>query len=101
MSEHPSEVNRWAKMTDKWGTSILDDDGRVIRTWEYRFTGPDHQEIIIQNQAAGHTYGPPGTKGNQGSHYNVRPVNKKGEPIRNGHVDGTLGHYGWGDWSNV
>ncbi|WP_353962056.1 HNH/endonuclease VII fold putative polymorphic toxin [Actinomyces israelii] len=68
----------------------------VIWTREYHFTDPSHDHIVIQDHAAGHAFGE-GGKGDQGPHFNVRPSTN----LDTGEVPGTLGHYGFGDWSNV
>ncbi|WP_423753834.1 HNH/endonuclease VII fold putative polymorphic toxin [Actinomyces israelii] len=65
-------------------------------TREYHFTDPSHDHIVIQDHAAGHAFGE-GGKGDQGPHFNVRPSTN----LDTGEVPGTLGHYGFGDWSNV
>ena len=103
MSEQPSYVNHDAKMTDKWERSVLDERGNTIYTIEYHFTGPGHEPVVIQNHAAGHTFGPPGTKGNHGPHYNVRPYEKGStiDPDRNGHIRGCRTYYGWGNRSGA
>lgn len=46
--------------------------------------------LIIQDHSAGHHFGQGGV-GDQGSHFNVRPI---GNP-RTGSVDGTLDHYSY------
>jgi hypothetical protein len=62
---------------------IKDEQGNIIYTREYHFTNNSGQKIIIQEHTAGHT------KGGQGAHFNVRPIDN----TRTGNVDGTLDHY--------
>ena len=103
MSEQPSYVNHDAKTTDKWERSVLDERGNTIYTIEYHFRGSGHEPVVIQNHSAGHTFRSPGTKGNHGPHYNVRPYEKGStiDPDRNGHIRGCRTYCGWGDWSGV
>lgn len=87
MSQHPDSVAR-VRLQDKWGQSILDDNGMPIYTREYSFTRPDGSRVVIQDHGAGHYYGP-GDPGNQGPHLNVRPDWN----TRTGKIDGTQEHY--------
>jgi RHS repeat-associated protein len=77
-------------MTDKWGDPVLDANKQRIMTREYTYTRPDGSKVMIQDHAAGHHY--PGGVGNQGPHFNVRPI----ENTRTGHVPGTRDHYPFG-----
>ncbi|MET4862734.1 HNH/endonuclease VII fold putative polymorphic toxin [Morganella morganii] len=81
-------------MTDRSNHQVIDDNYKPIITREYHFNHPDGSVIVIQEHSAGHIYGPPGTPGNQGSHFNVRPLDvKTGNGARNDNVFGTLEHY--------
>ncbi len=62
--------------------------GRTVK--EYHFTRPDGTKVVIQDHAAGHTFGQGGV-GDQGPHFNVRPTEKP----RTGDVPGTRSHYPW------
>ncbi|MFJ9466552.1 DUF6531 domain-containing protein [Streptomyces caniferus] len=73
------------------GAKVLK-DGMPIPTRESHYTLADGRKVVIQDHSAGHIYGPPGTAGNQGRHFNVRP----GDDTRNGKVPGTSEHYSWG-----
>ena len=88
VSQHLDSVSR-APMTDMNGKVILGENGKPIMTREYLFTRRDGSKIIIQDHSAGHDFGRPDRRGNQGPHFNVRPAN---DP-RQGNVPGTRGHY--------
>ena len=67
---------------------IKDKNGKVIKTREYYFRKYNPKEdkyetYVIQDHSAGHE------KGNQGPHFNVRPIENR----RNGDVIGTKQHY--------
>ena len=79
--------HRNVRMTDSKNNPILDKNGNQIWTREYQFTKADGTKIVIQDHSAGHQY--PDGIGNQGSHFNVRPIDN----IRTGSVPGTFGHY--------
>ena len=64
---------------------ILGKNGKPIKTREYYFINDKGEKIIIQDHSAGHA------KGNQGPHFNVRPINNK----RTGKVNGTKEHYSY------
>ncbi|MBS9429649.1 HNH/endonuclease VII fold putative polymorphic toxin [Photorhabdus akhurstii] len=50
--------------------------------------------MVIQEHSARHIYGPPGTPGNQGPHFNPREYNpESGDGFRNKSVDGLPEHY--------
>ncbi|WP_209307168.1 HNH/endonuclease VII fold putative polymorphic toxin, partial [Streptococcus acidominimus] len=87
-SQHPKKVDR-APMTDMNGKQQLDSEFRHINTREYHYENKDGKIIVIQEHSAGHTYGPEGTVGNQGAHFNIRPI----DDLRNGKIDGTRSHY--------
>jgi RHS repeat-associated protein len=87
VAQHPLEVGH-VNMRDRNGRQILNADGRPITTREYVFEMPNQQRIIIQDHTAGHAFGDGGV-GDQGPHFNVRPI----KDPRNGHVPGTLEHY--------
>lgn len=57
----------------------------AIKTGEYYFINDKVEKIIIQDHSVGHA------KGNQGPHFNVRPINNK----RTGKVKGTKKHYSY------
>ena len=86
-SQQPDSVNH-VPLTDMNGKSILGSDGKPIMTREYTYTRADGSKVVIQDHSAGHKFGQGGI-GDQGSHFNVRPI----ENTRTGSVPGTLGHY--------
>ncbi|AKH63576.1 HNH/endonuclease VII fold putative polymorphic toxin [Photorhabdus temperata subsp. temperata] len=88
MVQQPSHVEL-VPLTDRNGRNILGENHLPIKTREYTFTRPNRENIVIQDHSPGHIYGPPGTPGNQGPHFNVRPIGD----TRNGSVAGTLEHY--------
>lgn len=93
MGQRPIEVNK-VQLTDRDGHVIKDSNFNVLESREYHYTRPDGSKIVIQEHSAGHTYGPPGTPGNQGPHFNTRPFDSKtGNGSRNGSVPGTFDHY--------
>ncbi|MGV8888819.1 MAG: RHS repeat-associated core domain-containing protein [Pseudomonas sp.] len=77
------------KMTDKSGNDVLDNSGKPIYTREYQFTGDDGAKILIQDHAAGHKYNDKNRAGDQGAHFNLRPIEKP----RNGKIQGAKDHY--------
>ena len=93
MVQQPERINS-VRMTDMNGHNILDANHKPIYTREYTYSRPDGSKIIIQEHSAGHTYGPPGTLGNQGPHFNPRSLDPEtGNASRNGSIDGMSGHY--------
>ncbi|MGA8943732.1 MAG: HNH/endonuclease VII fold putative polymorphic toxin, partial [Thermoactinomyces sp.] len=85
---HPYQVKS-VNMEDRNGKVILDSNYRSIKTREYYFKrSNDLEDIVIQEHSAGHYYGEGGI-GDQGPHFNVRPISKR----RTGKVEGTLEHY--------
>src|SRR5690625_1347835 len=65
------------------GSVIKDRNGKIIKAKEYYYTNQDGKKVIIQDHRSGHI------KGNQGPHFNVRPIGES----RNGNFDGTKDHY--------
>lgn len=76
-------------MTDRNGSDILNDQGKPIWTREYQYTRNDGSKVIIQDHSAGHKF--LDGVGNQGSHFNIRPIKN----TRTGKLDGTLEHYNY------
>ncbi|GAB2650029.1 putative T7SS-secreted protein [Prescottella soli] len=97
-TQHPFQVNS-VDMVDRSERRILDEGGMPIRTREYYYRTIDSSVIdrmggdvvVIQEHSAGHYYGEGGV-GDQGPHFNARPVDDR----RNGNVPGTLDHYPFG-----
>ena len=85
--QHPEKITKTA-MTDRWNNKIFDEHGKEIYTREYEFSRPGQKSVIIQEHSAGHKYGQGGI-GDQGPHFNIRPVDK----VRTGKVAGTKEHY--------
>ncbi len=83
--EQPSRVNS-VPMTDRNGKVILDENHKPIMTREYEFKD---RGVVIQDHSAGHTFGDPNGIGDQGPHFNVRPIGD----TRTGHIPGTDEHY--------
>jgi hypothetical protein len=88
VSQQPDSVSR-VEMTDPNGKVVLGENGKPIMTREYLFTRADGSKVIIQDHSAGHDFGRPDGRGNQGPHFNVRPADRP----RHGEVPGTKGHY--------
>jgi hypothetical protein len=86
-SQQPFKIVK-EPMTDTNGKSILGKDGMPIMTREYYFRNTDGEIIVIQDHSAGHYFNEGGV-GDQGSHFNVRPVTN----TRTGKVKGTKPHY--------
>jgi HNH/Endo VII superfamily nuclease toxins len=87
-SQHPDSIESKA-MTDRNGNNVLNVNGERTMTREYTYTRPDGSKVLIQDHSAGHSW--PSGRGNQGSHFNVRPP----ENPRTGNVLGTKEHYSW------
>ena len=97
--QHPDKIKdpytgqlkqyRRVKMTDRNGSAILNDKGKPIWTREYQNTRHDGSKVIIQDHSAGHNF--LDGVGNQGSHFNIRPI----ENTRTGKLAGTLEHYNY------
>lgn len=85
MAEQPYDVRRnpMREAEFEGGHVVKDSNGHVIMTREYYYKNQDGNTIVIQDHSAGHI------KGEQGSHFNVRPDYN----TRNGHVPGTQDHY--------
>jgi len=65
-----------------------------IQSREYQYLRPDGSKIVFQEHSLGHVYGPPGTSGNQGPHFNPRRVDpRNGKTLRNKSVEGLYEHY--------
>ena len=77
-------------MQDRNGKNVLDENGMPIWTREYTFKRSDGSVVVIQEHSAGHKYDQGGV-GDQGAHFNVRPI----ENTRTGSVPGTKDHYSW------
>ncbi|MFZ4169057.1 RHS repeat-associated core domain-containing protein [Enterobacter ludwigii] len=93
MGQQP-EVVKKVQLTDRDGHVIKDSNFNVLESREYHYTQSDGSKIVIQEHSAGHTYGPVGTSGNQGPHFNPRPYDPAtGNGLRNGSVSGTFDHY--------
>ncbi|WP_407945308.1 HNH/endonuclease VII fold putative polymorphic toxin [Paraburkholderia antibiotica] len=69
-------------MTSK-GCQVICGNKRVL-TREYQYTRSDGTVVVIQDHGAGHDFGEGGV-GNQGPHFNVRPISN----TKTGSVDGT------------
>ncbi len=87
VGQQASKIER-VLMTDRNGKAILDNKGNPIYTREYHFVNKDNKTIVIQDHSAGHNYG---GVGDQGKHFNVRPI----ENTRTGSVPGTKDHYSY------
>ncbi|WP_082356769.1 RHS repeat-associated core domain-containing protein [Pseudomonas nunensis] len=79
----------YVKMTDINGKNILNISGLPIRTRQYQFTREDGSILLLQDHSAGHQFGEVKTKGDQGAHFNIRPL----DDPRNGKVENTKEHY--------
>ncbi|MHC8303870.1 RHS repeat-associated core domain-containing protein [Pseudomonas sp. PB3P13] len=88
VSGRPSQFI-YANMTDINGKNILDSTGMPIRTRQYLFTREDGFKLILQDHAAGHKFDGDNGRGDQGSHFNIRPFDNQ----RNGKVPNTNDHY--------
>ncbi|MGY2273245.1 RHS repeat-associated core domain-containing protein [Pseudomonas azotoformans] len=77
------------KMSDINGKAILDSSGKPIHTRVYQYTRADGSKVLIQDHSAGHKFGAPNGVGDQGAHFNLRPL----ETPRTGSVPGTKDHY--------
>ncbi|SDK90451.1 HNH/Endo VII superfamily nuclease toxins [Pseudomonas libanensis] len=76
-------------MKDMRGREILSNDGKPILTREYEFTRANSQKIVIQEHSVGHKFGAPGGLGDQGAHFNLRPIGD----TRHGKLKGAKDHY--------
>lgn len=80
---------RHIRMKDLQNNEILDEKGKVILTREYEYTRNDGSKVVIQEHSAGHTFGAPGGIGDQGGHFNLRPISN----TRTGKLPGADDHY--------
>ncbi|WP_240153825.1 HNH/endonuclease VII fold putative polymorphic toxin, partial [Erwinia amylovora] len=93
MVQQPSAINK-VPLTDRNGHQLMDTNHNPISTREYHYTRSDGSRIVIQEHSAGHIYGPPGTPGNQGPHFNPRePDPITGHGSRNMSYPGLPEHY--------
>ncbi|WP_269801696.1 RHS repeat-associated core domain-containing protein, partial [Pseudomonas fluorescens] len=77
------------KMSDINQRSILDSLGKPTNTRVYQYTRADGSIVLIQDHSAGHVFGDTNKKGDQGAHFNLRPI----ATPRTGSVPGTKDHY--------
>ncbi|KAA0946451.1 type IV secretion protein Rhs, partial [Pseudomonas sp. ANT_H14] len=80
---------KYIRMKDLQNNEILDTKGKPILTREYEYTREDGSKIVIQEHSAGHKFGASGGVGDQGAHFNLRPISN----TRNGKLDGVKNHY--------
>ena len=93
MNHNPIIVKK-VQLTDRDGHAIKDSDFNILESREYNYIRPDGSKLVIQEHSVGHTYGPIGTPGNQGPHFNPRPFDPKtGNGSRNGFISGLYDHY--------
>ncbi|MDU8925713.1 RHS repeat-associated core domain-containing protein, partial [Pasteurellaceae bacterium LIM206] len=93
MSQQPDDIKS-VPMTDRNGKQIFDSNHQPINTREYHYTTPNGEKIVFQEHSAGHKYGPEGTPGNQGPHFNPRMYDPKtGNGSRNESFPGLPEHY--------
>ena len=90
ITQQPYEIKKTDMKEPEYagGHAIKDKNGKIIKTREYYFRKYNPKEdkyetYVIQDHSAGHE------KGNQGPHFNVRPIENR----RNGDVIGTKQHY--------
>ncbi|WP_455827938.1 RHS repeat-associated core domain-containing protein, partial [Pseudomonas kilonensis] len=99
MSQHPDTVFdketggygqfRHVRMKDIRNNEILSNDGKPILSREYEFSREKGSKIVIQEHSAGHKFGAPGGAGDQGAHFNLRPIRN----TRTGKLTGASDHY--------
>ncbi|WP_413531462.1 HNH/endonuclease VII fold putative polymorphic toxin, partial [Rahnella inusitata] len=93
MRQQPTAVNK-VPLTDRNSHQLMDANHNPISTKEYHYTRPDGSKIVIQEHSTGHIYGPPGTPGNQGPHFNLRTYDyESGHGSRNISLRGLPEHY--------
>ena len=80
---------KYVKMQDSNGKTVLNENGEPTWAREYQFTRADGSKVIIQDHSAGHKFGEPDGRGDQSTHFNLRPIEKP----RNGMVEGAKDHY--------
>jgi hypothetical protein len=91
-SAQPTQVKKVA-MTDKYDKIQFDKDHQPLQTLEYHYKRNDGKTVVIQDHRAGHQFGD-GGKGDQGAHFNVRPLDTKtGNGARNDIFEGAKDHY--------
>jgi RHS repeat-associated protein len=91
-SQHPDGKPVSVPLTTRNGQRVLDENGKSIFSREYTFTRSNGSKVVVQDHSAGHKFRENGV-GDQGSHFNVRPVDLRGEVVRNGKVPMTKAHY--------
>ncbi|WP_312491785.1 RHS repeat-associated core domain-containing protein [Pseudomonas cremoris] len=77
------------KMTDINGKAVLDSSEKTVQTRVYQYTRADGSQVLIQDHSAGHKFGAQNGVGDQGAHFNLRPI----DTPRTGKVPGTKDHY--------
>ncbi len=97
MSEKPIKVTKDVPLTTRQGKQIMK-DGNPVMTREYHYRTPKGETVVIQEHSHGHAFGPVGTEGNQGPHFNPRTLDQStGNGSRNDSFPGISEHYSWGD----
>ncbi|MBY8941433.1 type IV secretion protein Rhs [Pseudomonas tolaasii] len=76
-------------MTDINGRKTLNSYGKPINTRQYQYTRADGSIVLIQDHSAGHKFGAKDGQGDQGAHFNLRPI----DTPRTGKIPGTKDHY--------
>ncbi|MFP3441880.1 HNH/endonuclease VII fold putative polymorphic toxin, partial [Pantoea sp. SIMBA_133] len=66
---------------------MLDESRNRVMTREYQYSRLGRSTVIIQDHGAGHIFSE--TSGDQGPHFNVRPISN----TNTGSIEGTHGHY--------
>ncbi|WP_332846450.1 HNH/endonuclease VII fold putative polymorphic toxin [Pseudomonas lactucae] len=61
---------------------------KATLTREYEFTRENGSKIVIQEHSAGHKFGAKNGAGDQGAHFNLRPI----DTPRTGNIPGTKDH---------
>ncbi|OFZ80127.1 MAG: hypothetical protein A2583_16260 [Bdellovibrionales bacterium RIFOXYD1_FULL_53_11] len=90
-NQKPLQV-RLVPLTDRNERAIIDSNGKPQLSREYIYKRPSNGKlVVIQEHSAGHHFGEKGGVGDQGPHFNVRPV----EDTRHGRIEGTRDHYSW------
>ncbi|WP_207254700.1 MULTISPECIES: RHS repeat-associated core domain-containing protein, partial [unclassified Pseudomonas] len=77
------------KMSDMNGRKILNSSGKPINTRVYQYTRADNSKVLIQDHSAGHKFGSENGTGDQGAHFNLRPI----DTPRTGKIPGAKDHY--------
>ncbi|MFJ4344801.1 RHS repeat-associated core domain-containing protein [Pseudomonas sp. NPDC089401] len=89
-NQQPFELSRTVLRSGISG-KVRDSNGVPIETRQYHFTNTDGSVVVLQEHSLGHAKAMP--KHGAEPHFNVRPVDEKGNVIENGSVPGTHGHY--------